>query len=165
MDKDYIYILDIKHDTIVDGEVFRTSIYCSGCNHMCRGCHNPQSWDIKNGTLTKVLDIYKEIISNKFSDVTFSGGDPLLQLQGFVHLAKLIKKNTNKTIWCYTGFKFEELITDNEKLELLKLIDVLVDGKFEEDKKSLELIFKGSSNQRIIDVQKTLYEKQIVLYE
>ncbi|HBY2741690.1 TPA: 4Fe-4S cluster-binding domain-containing protein, partial [Clostridioides difficile] len=67
--------------------------------------------------------------------------------------------------WCYTGFKFEELITDNEKLELLKLIDVLVDGKFEEDKKSLELIFKGSSNQRIIDVQKTLYEKQIVLYE
>ncbi|WP_461195272.1 anaerobic ribonucleoside-triphosphate reductase activating protein (plasmid) [Clostridioides difficile] len=165
MDKDYIYILDIKHDTIVDGEGFRTSIYCAGCNHKCAGCHNPQSWDMKNGVLTKVSDIYKEIISNTFSNVTFSGGDPFLQLQGFIRLAKSIKKNTNKTIWCYTGFKFEELLIDKEKLELLKLIDVLVDGKFEKDKKDLDLIFKGSSNQKIINVQKSLKENQIILYE
>ncbi|MCC0642222.1 MULTISPECIES: anaerobic ribonucleoside-triphosphate reductase activating protein [unclassified Clostridioides] len=165
MVKDYIYILDIKHDTIVDGEGFRTSIYCAGCNHKCNDCHNPQSWDMKNGALTKVSDIYKEIISNKFSDVTFSGGDPFLQPQGFIQLAKLIKKNTRKTIWCYTGFKFEELLIHKEKLELLKLIDVLVDGKFEKDKKELDLIFKGSSNQRIIDIKKSLKENQIVLYE
>ncbi|HFL2571616.1 TPA: anaerobic ribonucleoside-triphosphate reductase activating protein [Clostridioides difficile] len=165
MDKDYIYILDIKHDTIVDGEGFRTSIYCAGCNHKCAGCHNPQSWDMKNGVLTKVSDIYKEIISNTFSNVTFSGGDPFLQLQGFIRLAKSIKKNTNKTIWCYTGFKFEELLIDKEKLELLKLIDVLVDGKFEKDKKDLDLIFKGSSNQKIINVQKSLDKEQIILYE
>lgn len=165
MDKDYIYILDIKHDTIVDGEGFRTSIYCAGCNHKCAGCHNPQSWDMKNGVLTKVSDIYKEIISNTFSNVTFSGGDPFLQPQGFIRLAKSIKKNTNKTIWCYTGFKFEELLIDKEKLELLKLIDVLVDGKFEKDKKDLDLIFKGSSNQKIINVQKSLDKKQIILYE
>lgn len=165
MVKDYIYILDIKHDTIVDGEGFRTSIYCSGCNHMCKGCHNPQSWDMKNGVPTKVSDIYNQISSNTFSDVTFSGGDPFLQVKGFTQLAKLIKTYTNKTIWCYTGFKFEELLIDKEKLELLKLIDVLVDGKFEKDKKELDLIFKGSSNQRVIDIQKTLEEKQIILYE
>ena len=111
-------ILDIIEDTMVDGTGLRTSIYCAGCRHECPGCHNPQSWDFNAGydmTVDEIMDI---IVADPFADVTFSGGDPMYQPEGFTALAKAIKMRTKKNIWCYTGFKFEQLVKDPQRLQL-----------------------------------------------
>ena len=99
--------------------------------------------------------------------MTFSGGDPMFQANQFLELAKLIKSNTQKTIWCYTGFTYDEIINSNDedRKELLKYIDVLVDGKFVEKEKDLTLKFRGSKNQRIIKVQESLKQDSIVFYQ
>lgn len=153
-------ILDIVHDTTVDGPGFRTTIYAAGCIHQCQGCHNPQSWDIKNGELystSSLLDIIKE---NEFSNVTFSGGDPLMQVDGFTELARLIKEETNKNIWCYTGFVYEQIIRSGKLSQILPFIDVLVDGQYMKAFRNENIRFKGSSNQRIIDVQLSLMKQE-----
>lgn len=157
-----ISVLSIIHDTMVDGPGFRTSIYCAGCPNACKGCHNPQSWDINNGTMTSTEDLMKEIMSDPFANVTFSGGDPMFQAEGFAELARAIREQSDKTIWCYTGFKYENLVKNPQQLELLKLIDVLVDSPFIESLKDPDLFFRGSSNQRIINVQKSLQRGEIV---
>ena len=152
----HLSILDIVHDTTVDGPGFRTTIYAAGCIHQCQGCHNPQSWDIKNGKLYStgsLLDIIKE---NEFSNVTFSGGDPLMQVDGFTELARLIKEETNKNIWCYTGFVYEQIIRSGKLSQILPFIDVLVDGQYMKAFRNENIRFRGSSNQRIIDVQLSL---------
>jgi len=145
---DKISVLKIVHDTIVDGTGLRTSVYCTGCSHQCHGCHNPESWDINSGEWMDIEDIYKSILSNPITNVTFTGGDPMQQAEAFCELAKLIKQNTNKTIWCYTGYLLEELT--GHQLELLNYIDVLVDGKYDETLKIHNLPYRGSTNQRII---------------
>lgn len=153
-DNTILRIIDIIEDTMVDGPGLRTSIYCAGCRHQCPGCHNPQSWDFSAGhdmTVDEIMDI---IITDPFADVTFSGGDPMYQPKAFTVLAKAIKKKTKKTIWCYTGFRFEQLLGNEQQRELLKYIDVLVDGPFVEALHDSDLVFRGSSNQRIIDVAK-----------
>lgn len=157
-------ILNILEDTTVDGPGFRTSIYCAGCYHACNECHNPQSWDINNGTMMSTNDIMKIVTADPFANVTFSGGDPMYQAKGFTELAKAIKQQTNKNIWCYTGFVFESLLKMNEQRELLQWIDVLVDGPFINSKKDLSLLFRGSSNQRLIDVQQSLQQNKVVLW-
>ena len=162
---DAISILKIVEDTTVDGPGFRTTIYCAGCPNHCHGCHNPESWDINNGKMTSIDEIMDKILADPFADVTFSGGDPMFQSEGFTSLAKAIKKKSNKTIWCYSGFTFEKILEDKNKRELLNWIDVLVDGKFEESLKDNDLIFRGSSNQRLIDVQPSLKSNSIVLYD
>ncbi len=160
-----ISILEIVEDTTVDGPGFRTSVYSSGCPHHCPGCHNPQSWNIENGHSVEIGDILKIILDDPFADVTFSGGDPMFQPQGFTELAKAIKQQSNKNIWCYTGFLFEELLQNPAQKELLKYIDVLVDGRFIEALKNEELRFRGSSNQRIIDVPASLERGEIVVID
>ena len=157
-------ILNILEDTTVDGPGFRTSIYCAGCYHACNECHNPQSWNINNGTMMSTNDIMKIVTADPFANVTFSGGDPMYQAKGFTELAKAIKQQTNKNIWCYTGFVFESLLKMNEQRELLQWIDVLVDGPFINSKKDLSLLFRGSSNQRLIDVQQSLQQNKVVLW-
>ena len=147
-----IRVLDIIEDTMVDGIGLRTSIYAAGCAHRCPGCHNPQSWDFGAGRLMSTEEIMDIIKADPFADVTFSGGDPMYQADGFAELAAAIKRDTDKTIWCYTGFTFEELLADETKHRLLSLIDVLVDGPFVQSLRNLDLPFRGSSNQRIIDV-------------
>ena len=102
-----IQVLDILRETTVDGPGFRTSIYCAGCNHQCPGCHNPQSWDFKAGTPMSEESLLKVVLEDEFADVTFSGGDPMYQAEGFARLASMIKENSSKTIWCFTGFRFE----------------------------------------------------------
>ena len=158
-----IYIMDIKYDTIVDGEGFRNTVYCAKCNLFCKECHNQQSWDIKNG---KPITINKlsELLLENGNDISFSGGECTLQAKAFTKLAKIIKEN-NRNIWIYSGRNFENLIQDKYCLKLLKLCDVLVDGKFIEEEKDLTLAFKGSRNQRVIDMQKTLKQGKVVLYE
>jgi len=157
-------ILDIIEDTMVDGPGFRTSIYCAGCRHACPGCHNPQSWDFSGGREMQTEEIIKIIEADPFANVTFSGGDPMYQAEGFAELARAIHRRTNKDIWCYTGFTFEHLINPHQ-LELLEEIDVLVDGPFIQRLRNPDLLFRGSSNQRLIDVQASLYAGETILWQ
>ena len=148
---------------MVDGPGFRTSIYCAGCSHKCPGCHNPQSWDFNGGREMSTEEIMKVIVADPYANVTFSGGDPMYQAVGFAELAREIRSRTNKDIWCFTGFHFESLISDEQR-ELLELIDVLVDGPYVEKLRNTDLLFRGSSNQRLIDVQSSIYEGRVVLW-
>ena len=159
-----IRILDILEDTTVDGPGFRTSIYCAGCQHHCPGCHNPQSWDMEGGENVAVSDILKTILDDPFADVTFSGGDPMYQAEAFTELARQIKAQSRKTIWCYTGFTFEQLVVNPCTRALLEQLDVLVDGRFVGELRDEDLLYRGSSNQRLIDVPKSLAEGQVVLW-
>ena len=159
-----ISVLDIVEDTMVDGPGFRTSIYCAGCPNACPGCHNPQSWDINNGHMMTTDEIMAVIKADPFANVTFSGGDPMYQAEGFTELARAIHNYTNKDIWCYTGFVYESLINEDER-ELLENIDVLVDGPFIQKLHDPDLLFRGSTNQRLIDVQKSLYAGKVILWQ
>lgn len=160
-----ISILEILEDTTVDGPGLRTTIYCAGCPNHCPGCHNPQSWDITNGHITDVDNILETILADPFADVTFSGGDPMFQAEGFTELAKKIKQNSCKNIWCYTGYLFEQLMENPAQRALLEHIDVLVDGRFVESLKSDELRFRGSSNQRVLDILESLRQGKAVTLE
>lgn len=150
---------------MVDGPGFRTTIYCAGCPNACEGCHNPQSWDIHNGHPMTTEQIMAEITADPFADVTFSGGDPMFQPEGFAELAEAIRRDTSKSIWCFTGFRFEQLVKDIRQRRLLSLIDVLVDGPFVQRLRDEDLVFRGSSNQRIIDVPRSLSEGSVVIYD
>ena len=108
--------------------------------------------------------LMKIIMADPFANVTFSGGDPMYQCDGFAELARAVHAQSNKDIWCYTGFTYETLITRAQR-ELLELLDVLVDGPFIQSLRDPDLLFRGSSNQRIIDVQKTLYAGEVILWE
>lgn len=157
-------VIDISEGTSVDGPGLRTSIYFAGCNHHCEGCHNPQSWDPKAGREVSLEELLKVIDFNDFN-VTFSGGDPLFQAEEVTELARRIKSELNKNIWCYTGYLWEDIIDDERFLPLLKTIDVLVDSPFILSQRDIELRFRGSSNQRIIDVQKSLKNHSIEILE
>lgn len=142
-------VLDIVAGTSVDGPGLRTSIYFAGCHHRCPGCHNPQSWDPEGGTAMTVEQIMAEIIENDFN-VTFSGGDPLYQNpKTLLELAKAIRA-AGYTLWCYTGFLYEEIKDNPRYAELLPLFETVVDGPFIEALRDTSLLFRGSSNQRLI---------------
>ena len=160
-----ISILEIVEDTTVDGPGFRTSVYSSGCPHRCPGCHNPQSWEIDNGHPVETEEILKIILADHFADVTFTGGDPMFQPQGFAELAQAIRENSTKNIWCYTGYRFEDLLQNPAQKALLEQIDVLVDGRFIDALKDDELRFRGSSNQRIINVPASLEKGETVVMD
>lgn len=148
-------VLEIIDGTSVDGPGLRTTIYFAGCRHHCHGCHNPQSWDMAGGKEMTVEEIVSRVVDNDF-DVTFSGGDPLFQpIEKLTELAAKIK-STGKTIWLYTGFTFEKIASDPNYSGLLKLIDVVVDGPYIEELRDISLIFKGSSNQRLVNVSESL---------
>ena len=154
-------VIDIAEGTSVDGPGLRTSIYFSGCIHQCPGCHNPQSWDIKAGTPTSIEDLMKVIEYNGFN-VTFSGGDPLCQIEEVTQLAKEIKCRLGYNIWCYTGYLWENIVDTPEYRQLLENIDVVVDSPFVLALRDTDLRFRGSSNQRIIDVKASLEEGKII---
>lgn len=147
---------------MVDGPGFRTSIYCAGCRHQCPGCHNPQSWDFQGGYAMTTEEVMRVIEADPYANVTFTGGDPMFQPEGFAELAHAIHEKTSKDIWCYTGFTFEVLLNNPRQRALLEQIDVLVDGPFIKAQRDETLVFRGSRNQRIIDVQASLNEGHIV---
>ncbi|MGG2065107.1 anaerobic ribonucleoside-triphosphate reductase activating protein [Bacillus sp. S14(2024)] len=144
-------VMNIIHDSVVDGEGLRTVVFFAGCPHRCFGCHNPQSWNICNGTEITKGEMITEIEKNPLTDVTFSGGDPFFQAAEVKAIAKAVKK-MRKNLWIYTGYTLEEIQNsrNNDMIELLQYADVLVDGRFELAKRDLTLPFRGSSNQRII---------------
>jgi anaerobic ribonucleoside-triphosphate reductase activating protein len=160
-----IRVLKILEQTMADGPGFRTSVYCAGCKHACKGCHNPQSWDFNGGKEMTVEQIMRVVEADPYTrGVTFSGGDPMYQAAEFAELARQIHRRTQKDIWCYTGFTFESLIHDDQR-ELLAELDVLVDGPYIEKFSDPDLLFRGSYNQRIIDVPRSLAEGRVCLYD
>lgn len=157
-------IMRIYSDSTVDGEGFRDVVFVNMCCHHCHKCHNPESWDYNRGIEVPVENVFKTLQKNKIADVTFSGGEPFLQCESLTELAKLLKTHTKKTIWIYSGFTFEEIVSDPVKCGLLRYCDVLVDGKFDCDQADEQLLFKGSRNQRVIDVKKSLEQCVAIKY-
>lgn len=162
MISDKYRVLDIVPGTTVDGTGLRTSVYFAGCKHHCPGCHNPESWNFEAGRELSTEEIIGVIEKNGFN-VTFSGGDPLYLLPSLAPLAREIKSR-GFGLWIYTGFRYEEALRLPGFTELSPYIDVLVDGPFEADKRDISLLFRGSANQRLIDVGATLRAGEVVLW-
>ena len=153
-------VLEIIKGTTVDGPGFRTSIYLAGCNHHCIGCQNPQSWDPENGKLMSLQDILNVVNEEDF-DVTLSGGDPLFNPLKLKILVHELKKN-RRNVWIYTGYTWEEIMANPDYFASVKEADIVVDGRYLQEKRDLDLPFRGSSNQRLINVQKTIETGKIV---
>ncbi len=164
-------IADYKPFNMVDGEGVRCSLYVSGCKFLCPGCYNKVAQSFHYG---QVYDddleeqIMEDLAQPYVQGITFLGGEPFLNTQITLRLAKKIRKEfgNTKDIWSWTGYTWDELMQESlDKLELLSLIDILVDGRFLESKKDLTLQFRGSSNQRIIDVQRSLKEDKVHIWD
>ena len=164
-----IFISGIQYDSCVNGVGFRDVIYISGCWHECRKyCHNKETHNPKYGKKYFVEDLVKEMLSKSSNDITISGGDGLTyQITETLELVKELKLKYNKDIWLYTGYKFEDLLEDSNGMrqEILTYINVLVDGNFNPNFASEEVVFRGDSSQRIIDVQISLKENKVILFE
>ena len=153
----------IVSDSIVDGPGIRTTIFSQGCPHHCKGCHNPETWAFGCGTDVSVETIVDIVKSNPLcKGVTFSGGEPFSQAAAFAKLAVLLKAEGYE-VASYSGYTFEELLEGSDaQQQLLSVIDILIDGRFLLEQKSLEIAFRGSRNQRILDVKKSLAEGRAV---
>ena len=157
-----IRIAGLVPESFVDGDGIRFAIFMQGCNRHCEGCHNPETHALDGGRLIDTNEIISAIKKNPLLDgITLTGGEPFLQIDAANELARAAK-NFGLNVWCYTGFKFEDLPPAVEPL--LENIDVLIDGAFVESLRDLNLQFRGSSNQRIIDIKKTREQNKIVLW-
>lgn len=163
----------IYHDNMLNGEGLRVVLFVSGCRHHCKNCHNPETWDRHSGKYfdKSALDEIESYMKKDYIDgITFTGGDPLYvtNLERILELCKYFKrKYPTKTIWLYTGYIFEDIISGVSALrhEILNWIDVLVDGEFKEELKDKAYPYAGSTNQRVIDVRKSLKENKVILYK
>jgi len=163
-----LYISGIDYESAVDAEGVACTIFFSGCKHRCKGCHSMDTWDFNYGkrvTSELISSINTELDKRHFlSALVLSGGDPMysaLEVKKFVSRIHIPKNN----IWCYSGFTIEEILNNSDMKELLTICNVLVDGKFDINKRDITLPFRGSGNQRIIDVQKTLTENRVCLWK
>ncbi len=157
----------IRHYDVANGPGVRASIFVSGCTHNCKNCFNKEAQDFNYGNLyTKEVEdkFMKYVLDDNTKGVSILGGEPLMQTMddSLLNLLKRIKKETNKEIWLWSGYTYEEAILSEKRKEILNYVDVLVDGRFEEENKSLLIKFRGSTNQRIIDLNKTKKEGKIV---
>ena len=152
-------------ESIVDGPGIRYPIFTQGCPFRCKGCHNPQSQPLVGGMEVKLIALYNELKRNPLvTGVTFSGGEPFIQARALAVMARILRAE-GYSLWSYTGYLYEKLLQDDICMELLKELDVLVDGPFVQAKASMDIDFRGSTNQRIIDVQKSLAQDKVVLAE
>lgn len=161
---------NITTSDMLNGEGLRVVLWLAGCDHHCPGCQNPITWD-PNGGLIFDRKAEQELITKLYpehiSGITFSGGDPLnsANLTGVYYLCKLVRKiYQEKTIWLYTGYTWEEIMEDRKLRVVVELVDVLVDGRFEKNKADVRYPWAGSTNQRVIDVQRSLRMGEIMLY-
>lgn len=155
---------DLQEDSIVDGLGIRTVIWTQGCSHNCPSCHNPSTHDFSGGEEVELDDVIYRLENLVGQDgVTFSGGDPMFQPKQCAVLAHKVH-DLNMNVWAYTGFTYEQLLNSKNKdiLDFLNNIDVLIDGKFDISKKSMDIRFRGSTNQRVIDVKKSLNQNKII---
>lgn len=164
-----IRLSGIAYESLVNGPGMRRVFFAQGCTHNCEGCFNPETHSFSGGEEKNMDELIEDVLKNKMiKGVTFSGGDPIEQADKFSYMAKKFK-DYGLNIWCYTGYTFEELLErmkkDSGVRELLENIDVLVDGRFQLDNKKDGLRFRGSSNQRIINVKDTLYKGKIITIE
>lgn len=159
-----IRIQDITYSSCVDGDGFRDVLFVNYCPHHCNGCHNKETWDEKNGKLEDLDEVYSKLTKSSITDITFSGGEPFCQAEALFELGTALRDNAHKSIWIYSGYLYEDIIKDSSKRKLLELCDVLVDGPFVESLKEDNLRFKGSTNQRIIDVPKSLASGKVELW-
>lgn len=160
-----IRISGIQKESSVDGQGLRYVLFTQGCKHNCKGCHNPETHSFDGGYIVNTEDIAKEVAKNKIlRGITISGGDPIEQPVALLDLVKRVKE-LKKTVWVYTGYRYEELIGMNCSTikEILENIDVLVDGRYVQSLNRGNLRYRGSSNQRVIDCKKTLELGRIVL--
>lgn len=157
-------IAGIIMNSVVNGEGIRDVVFVQGCPHHCKGCHNPHTWNHDGGKHMYMVDVLKELRDSP-NHVTISGGEPLTQLPKVSCLIYYLNQQQGKSTWLYTGYRFEEINQIVWKRLLHCGVVVVVDGRFEEDKKDLTLQFRGSSNQRLIDLKKTLDQGQVVLWE
>ncbi|WP_141604410.1 anaerobic ribonucleoside-triphosphate reductase activating protein [Terrilactibacillus laevilacticus] len=159
---------DYKRFDMLNGTGIRHSLFVSGCRHYCKGCWNAVAWNFEFGSpYTKETEdrIIDDLNMKQISGFSLLGGEPFEHPITLTRLLKRIEKECdNKNVWCWTGFTFEEILLDSEKRAMLRHLHVLIDGKFELDKKDLRLKFRGSSNQRIIDVQKSIENGQVIPY-
>lgn len=165
MNKD-IRLSGIAYESLVNGPGIRRVFFSQGCKHNCKGCFNPDTHDFNGGENRNMDELIESVLDNPMiKGVTFSGGDPLEQAEKFAYMAKAFKNN-NLNIWCYTGYTYEYIREHKDENngwnELLNNIDVLVDGKFEEENMQEGLKFRGSTNQRIIDIKESLNHGKIV---
>ena len=158
-----LYLAGIAGDSIVDGPGIRTTFFAQGCPHHCPGCHNPETWPFEGGTEMDEETLVEIVLSNPLCrGVTFSGGEPFSQAAGFTRLAELLKEKGYE-VASYSGYTFEQLMEGTaDQRKLLSLLDVLIDGPFIQSEKSLELNFRGSRNQRILNVKKSLQKGEAV---
>lgn len=162
-----LFLSGVNYESMVDGEGIRATFFISGCLHNCKDCHNPETHNFENGfPITKrvILTINEELKKRPFlSGITLSGGDPFFQASEVLDFVKQIN-HSRKDIWVYSGFTYEELIQNNKQLQLLEYCNILVDGRYTSELKDTSLRYRGSKNQRIIDIQKSLNEDALVLW-
>ncbi len=162
-----IRIAGVVRESIVDGPGFRFVVFCQGCPHGCPGCHNPATHDFEGGYDCELQKIIDAVDANPLLDgVTFSGGEPFCQPEAFYKLGVELKKR-NLNLLAYTGYTYEELISmeDESVNKLLSILDLLVDGRFVLEERDLTLLFRGSKNQRVIDMNLTREKNQVILAE
>lgn len=161
-----IRVCGIEPESIVDGPGFRYVLFVQGCPHRCHGCHNPESWDKNGGFDMTPAEIFSEIKANRnLRGVTFSGGEPFEQVPALIELGQMIKES-GLTLMSFSGYTLEELMArhDADTDRLLDMLDILVDGRFIESQRDLTLIYRGSTNQRVIDMNRTRETGKVVLY-
>ncbi len=162
-----IRVCGIEKESIVDGPGFRYVLFVQGCPHRCRGCHNPESHDPNGGVEMTTGEVFAQIMENShLRGVTFSGGEPFEQVHALLELAHMIR-DAGLSLMSYSGYTLEELQArhDPETDELLGMLDILVDGRYVESLRNLTLIYRGSENQRVIDMNKTRDAGKVVLYQ
>lgn len=169
-----IRVADIYTESIVDGEGYRMVIFLQGCSHHCKGCHNPQTWEFDGGTEMEIGEILDRYNPDILDGITLSGGDPFFQAGQLQELFNYCKNNS-VSLWAYTGFVFDEFLKyinkepcdsriNDDMINMLKYTDVVVDGPFILEKRTVEALYRGSTNQRLVDVKKTLRRKKVIEY-
>ena len=161
---------DIKYCDVANGEGVRVSLFVSGCTHHCKECFNKEAWDFHYGnpfTQKEIDRILEYLKPNYIAGLSLLGGEPMepVNQEGILPLLRVVKQTyPEKNIWCYTGYTFETLLRNPLQAKLLQYIDVLVDGKFKQELRDESLCFRGSKNQRLIDVQASLQAEEVVTY-
>lgn len=159
----------LLYNDVVNSDGVALTIYCQGCPHHCKGCFSQSTWDFEGGlefTEQEIKNCMYVLANNPYDNIVLLGGEPFCNIElcsAMLNINNMMGKP--KTVWCYTGYLFEDLLRDEKKRRLLEKIDVLIDGPFVEKLKDSKLKYRGSSNQRIIDVRASLIKKQIILLD